>query len=304
MLKTVVRIVQIAFFALGAAALAWFLWGKLSGERQRDLDPWERMCAERAVDALVDAIPRRDAIKRMLVMPVEGDLDGRVSDMLWRRIQERPEYVFIDGRSYQPAQKPADVKEALELVDKIRKSQNPQGVLVSRVERVTPRDGVGTKVDIEAHLIPLPDDQSALDKARRFAGAWFPSLAPDDAKAAESAGETVHPPAETITTRFSVDWWAGAMEATSRFERLAAWLLFTGGLPFALMSLVQAVTRRENNRLNAAMLAGFVAADGLAALFLMGLRIGASGWVLLLFAGFAGFLYDFVICDRIDEMRK
>ena len=63
-------------------------------------------------------------------------------------------------------------------------------------------------------------------------------------------------------------------------------------------------TRKENNRLNLALLGGLTTLDMAAALALLGLRPTFFGAVLVLLAGLGGFLYNFVICDKIDEMRK
>jgi hypothetical protein len=114
----------------------------------------------------------------------------------------------------------------------------------------------------------------------------------------------IHPPAQEIRSKVSLDWWEGAMEQTSRFLRFAIWGIVAGGLPFVLFRVVQAITRQENNRLNAALLSGMAAVNMAAALVLAGLRVGLFGWLLVALAGFAGFVYDFVICDKIDEMRK
>lgn len=303
MLQTIVRVCQVAFFALGAVTLGWFLVGKLSGERRREMNPWERTCAERAVALVVDQLPRRDAIKRLLVWPVRGDYDERITDILVDGLGTRPEYDIIDARKELKAV-PSDWKTALETMQKLKASTRADGVLYTTVERETPRDGVGTKVDMDARLVPLVGQESSgvIDSARRLAGVVFPSLAPEQAR--EEAGEEVHPPAQEIRSRASIDWWSGEMEQTSRLLRLAIWAAAVGALPFALFPVVQAVTRRENNRLNAAMLAGMAAANMAVALALLGLRVGLFDALLVALAGFAGFLYDFVICDKIDEMRR
>lgn len=278
MLQTVVRVCQILFLVLAIAALGWFLSDKFKFEKRRELTLFEQGLAERVVERVVEELPRREAVKRMLVMPVSGqELDGRVTDLLVERLQDREEYDIIDGRDFEDVRTPESADEAIKLALKV-KDARPDGVLFSRVLRSIGHHGVGARVELESRLVQI-------DPAGRF---------PSD----------VVRKTEEIESRASLDWFAPYMGSTSRLLRLGLWLAITAGLPFAFMPLVQGVVRRENNRMNAAMLASFTAVNVLAALVLMGIRVGAFGWLLVLLAGLGGFVYNFVICDRIDEMRK
>lgn len=281
MLQTIVRVCQIAFLVLATITLGWFLSDKFGGPRQRELHPFERGLAERVVERVVERLPRRESIRRLLVMPVSGqELDGRITDLLVDRLGNREEYEVIDARRYDVVASPENVAAAIAQArrGKLLKDARPDGILWASVRRDIGRKGLGAMVELEARLVRLD------------AKAEFPS---------DAVIET-----EKIESRASIDWFAPYMEQSSRLLRLGIWLGVTGGLPFALFPLVQAVTRKENNRLNAILLSGLVAFDAVAALVLLGLRPGFFGWTLVLLAALAGFIYDFVMCDRIDEMRK
>jgi len=276
-LQTIVRVCQIAFLVVATIALGWFLAGKLGGERKRELPAFERVLAERAVDRVVEDLPRRETLRRLLVLPVSGqDLDGRVTDLLLERLEARDEYDAIDAREFEGVLTPKDADEAIKAFRKLSKEARPDGILFASVRRDHGRQGVGARVELEARLI--------------------------DPKA-DFTGEVVRK-TERIESRASIDWFAPFMEQISAPLRLLGWVLFTIGFPFALFPVVQGVTRRENNRWNAVLLGGLTAADGALALVLLGLRPGAFGWMLIVLACMAGFVYNFVICDRIDEMRK
>lgn len=280
MLQTIARVCQIAFLVLASAALVWWLSGKMSWERRRVLTPFERGLAERAVAGVVEELPRREAVKWLLVLPVGGqELDGRVTDLLVDRIQDREEYQVIDARSFEGVLSGLPTAdEAIKLALKLRKDRTIDGILYATVRRDIGHHGVGATVDLEARLVHL-------DAAGKY---------PSD----------VVRKTERIESRASLDWFAPYMEQASALGRFGLWILIAAGLPFAFLPLVQAVVRREKNRWNAAMLLSFVAVDMLAALVLQGVRTGLFGWLLVLLAGLGGFVYNFIICDRIDEMRK
>jgi hypothetical protein len=304
MLATVSRIAQIGFLVVATAAVGWFLYGQITAERPRELTPYERPLVERVVAKVVEELPRDERIRRLLVMPVKHDLDGRVTDVLVDRLgREREEYDVIDARSYLGKGAPSDAKAALEVVEALKKDARPDGFLFPTVERTLPRDGVGTSVALELRLVPNEKkEDTVLDRARRVAAFLFPEADPAH-DVAEIPGQEVSAQ-EKIESRFSMDWFAPTMHGQSSLVRFAIWLVLVAGLPFALSPVVTEVVRRENNRLNAALLAGFSAFNLLLALTLMGFRPGVSGWLLALVGTFFGFLYDFVMCDRIDEARK
>jgi len=304
MLGSVARIAQIGFLVVATAAISWFLYGQLTAERPRELTPYERPLVTRVVARVVDELPRREQIRRLLVMPVRFDLDGRITDQLVQEIRgTRREYDVVDARDYMGKGAPSDAKAALETAEMLKKDARPDGFLFPTVHREVPRDGVGTSVELELRLVPNEKkEDSAVDKARRLAAILWPELDPSN-DVAETPGESVKA-AERIDSRLSLDWFAPTMQEQSSLLRLGLWLLLVVGLPFASTPVVHEVVRRENNKLNAAMLGGFTAFDAGLAIVLMGLRPGISGLMLAGVGAVAGFLYNFVICDRIDEMRK
>jgi hypothetical protein len=304
MLKTIARVCQIAFLVVATAALAWFLAGKLAGERRREFDPFERLLVARVVDRVVDALPRRYDVKRVLVLPVKDDPDQYVTSELNRALRDRREYVFYDAREQGPSGVPTGLDDAVKRALKLKEDIRPDAILHSAVRMNVPRDGVGAEVALESHLVPLPEkkEESAAEKARRLAAYVFPDYV--EAKAAELPDGPAIEATERIDSRLSLDWFACRMEEASAIGRIAIWVLLAAGLPFAFYPVVQAVTRKENNRLNAAMLTTFVLTNMAGAAVLMGLRPGILGWIAVLAAGAVGFVYDFIICDRIDEMRK
>jgi hypothetical protein len=286
MLQTIVRVCQIAFLVLATVALGWWLSGKLGGERRRELDPFQRTLAERVVAAAVAELPAREDVRRVVIPPLLGDLDDRVSDMLVERVEAAGRYEVVRPSRVEDAVKaglathlPTTPEEALKLARKLAPETRADGLVFGQVARDSGQRGLGAEVDLALRLV---------------------SLRPG----AKVADEVVHPPAARIESRASLDYFAPWMEQVHWLWRAFLWLLFTAGLPFATFPLVQAVTAKENNRWNAALLGGLVLFDVAFAAALLGFRPGWFGGFVLLIAAFGAFIYDFAICDKIDEMRK
>jgi hypothetical protein len=283
MLQTIVRVCQIVFFVLAIVALAWWLGGKLGGESRRALDPFQRTLAERVVAEVAAELPQREDLRRVIVVPVAGDLDRRVTDMLARRLDEKYEIVSaskVDDaiRDDWKGVSPTTRKAALALGRGLARATQADGLVFATVDRSSGEKGLGAQVTLEAHLIRLSD------------GAEVPGGVARSTRRIES--------------RASLDYFAPWMEQVHWLWRAFLWVLFTAGLPFAMFPIVQAVTARESNRLNALLLAGLVACDVAFAAALLGFRPGWLGAVVLVIAALSAFVYDFAICDRIDEVRK
>ena len=88
MLSTIVRIAQIGFLVTATGVLGWFLWGKLDSEPRRALDPFRRTLSETVVEEVAAELPRRDEIRYLAILPVGGDVDDRVYDLLYDAISE------------------------------------------------------------------------------------------------------------------------------------------------------------------------------------------------------------------------
>ena len=286
MLQTIVRICQIAFLVLATAALAWWLGGKLGGgPRRLELDPFQRTLAEKAVLEVVAELPRREDVRKLVVPPVVGDLDGRVTDLLVDAVRDDDRYEVVRPSSVEDAIKedlkgkiPATREDVLKLAKKLVAKTQADGVLYATVARDSGQKGLGAEVDLQARLIRLKDE-------------------------AEVPGGLVRS-THRIESRASLDYFAPFMEQVHPLWRMFLWLLFTAGLPFAAFPIVQAVTAKENNRLNALLLGGLVACDVVFGAALFGFRPGWFGVFVLVVAGFAAFIYDFAICDKIDDMRN
>lgn len=286
MLQAIVRVCQIAFLVLAMVALGWWLSGKIgSGERRRDLDPFQRTLAEKAVAAVVAELPSREDVRKVVIPPVVGDLDGRVTDLLVDAVGDDERYEIVSPSRIEDAiaeswkgRAPATREAAIALAKALAPDTRADGLLFAVVDRASGQKGLGARVDLQARLIRLADE-------------------------AEVPGGMVRA-TETIESRASLDYFAPWMEQVHPLWRAFLWVLFTAGLPFAAFPIVQAVTAKENNRWNAVLLGGFVALDVLFAAALLGFRPGWFGGLLLVVAAAAAFVYDFAICEKIDDMRK
>jgi hypothetical protein len=286
-LKVIVRICQIAFFGLGAIALAYWLgWGFGGGKSRRPLDPFQRVLAEGAVREVVDALPRREDVRKVIVGPVAGDFDGRVNEMLANAVNDAGIYDVVtweealaffakDGKTL-PG--PDLFRESPAARAEVAKTTGTDGWIQGNVVRSSGRRGLGASVDLAVRLVKLPDLAEIPDGEVRST--------------------------KKIETRASLDYFAPWMEQVHPLWRLFLWILFTGGLPFAAFPVVQAITARESNRWNAALLGGLVLLDVSFAAALLGFRPGWFGALALTAAACAGFVYDFAICNKIDEMRR
>ncbi len=296
MLKALVRIAQIAFFGLGAVALAlWLGIGFGGGRKQRSLEPFQRTLAESAARDVARALPQREEIRTVIVGPVAGDLDGQVAELLADEIDRAGYYDVVSwedavaearerekgavlGDDAPERGGEADAEAALKIARVAARATGADGWVRAEVSRSSGEKGLGAHVDLAARFFALPD-------------------------AAEIPGGAVRS-ARRIETRASLDYFAPWMEQVHPLWRLFLWALFCAGLPFAAYPIVQAVTARESNRANAALLGALVLLDVAFAAALMGFRPGWGGAFLLAFAALVTFVYNFAICDRIDEMRK
>src|SRR5437870_4388821 len=138
MLQAIVRVCQIAFLVLATIALGWWLSGKLGRERRRELDSFQRMLAERAVAAAVAELPAREDVRRIVVPPVLGDLDGRIGDMLADRVRETGRYEVVridDAVKEGRAALPTTPAEAVKVAKKLAPETRADGLLFAVVGR-------------------------------------------------------------------------------------------------------------------------------------------------------------------------
>lgn len=286
MLQAIVRVCQIAFLVLATVALGWWLSGKLGGERRRELDAFQRTLAAKAVAIAVAELPAREDVRRIVIPPVLGDLDGRIADMLVARVEADGRYEVVPPARVEEAVKdglahalPAKPDDALKLARKLAPATRADGLLFTSVERGSGEKGLGAEVALHFQLLRLKDG-------------------------AEVPGALVHDARARIDSRASIDFFAAWMEQVHWLWRGFLWVLFTAGLPFAMFPIVQAVTSKESNRMNAVLLSGLVLLDVAFAAALLGFRPGWFGAFMLVLAAFGAFIYDFAVCDKIDEMRK
>ncbi|RME76286.1 MAG: hypothetical protein D6776_01535 [Planctomycetota bacterium] len=288
MLRLLTRVSQIGFSLAVTAAIVWFLWDKIGGEPRRELDPYRQVLAERAVRQLAHEVPRRDEIRKLVVAPVVRDVDDRVTDLLVDALEDEQLYFLVSPSTVRDTidkrfggRRPRTLEDAVALARAIAQEDPAvEGVLFTILGHFSDgRRGIGAHVELKGWL------------ARLDTGEPVP-------------GGLVGPVHATIRGRLDLDWIAATMRSIALWKRLGIWLIFTAGLPFALSSVVARVTRLRSNRANAWLLAGLVGASVALGWLLMGLRIGWGGVLVLLLGALVAFVYDFTICDQIDEAQR
>lgn len=286
MFQTPLRIALIAFFSVATVALVWLLIDQW-GEPRIKLDPYRQLLAKQVVHDVVWELPRRDEIRRLVVVPIVRDVDERVTDLLYDALYERDLFFLANQSDVRSVienkfndREPLNIAEAVAVGRAMAADDTSiQGVLFPVLSAFSPgREGVGARVELKAWLVRLDS-------------------------AATVPGGTVVSTTE-MASRWDLDWFAAYAQSSSRFWRMVLWLLLTTGLPFALFPVVKAALAMDNNRANGALLGGLVAASTMWALVLMGLRPGWSGAALLVIAALGAFVYSFGICDWIDEKRR
>ncbi len=288
MLSLLARLSQIGFFVAVTAVVVWFLWDKIGGEPRRELDPYRQVLAEKVVVDFAGKLPRRDEIRKLVIAPVVRDVDGRVTDLLFDAVEDEELYFLVSPSTVRAAieerfegRPPRSIDEAVALA-KVIAEEDPsvEGVLYTELGHFSDgRRGIGAEVELRGWLVRLET------------GAPVP-------------GGVIEPSFARIRGRFDLDWFEAATRSVPWWVRLGAWLLFVVGLPFALTPVVVRVTRLRSNRANALLLGAMVGASVLLGWALMGLRAGLGGWLLLTQGAIAAFVYDFAICDRIDEAQR
>jgi hypothetical protein len=288
MLKILARVSQIGFCVAVTAVIVWFLWDKLGGEPRRDLDAYRRVLAEHVVEDFAGKLPRRDEIRKLVVAPVGRDVDGRVTDLLYDAVEAEELYFLVSMGTVRDAvedqlggTEPQSVDEAVQLAEKIKVDDpSVEGVLYTELGHFSDgRRGIGAHVELKGWLVRLETK-------------------------APVPGGVVEPTHRRIAGRFDLDWFDATMQEVFWLLRGFVWVLFTAGLPFALTPLVVKVTAMRKNSANWLLLGGLVGASLLLGIALMGFRPGVGGWLLLLVGALCAFVYDFGICDRIDEAQR
>ena len=286
MLKTAGQIAKIAFLVVATGVLGWFLWSKMDHESRRPLDPFRRTLAEYAVEEVVhEKLPRRDEVKKLVVLPVVGDLDRRVSDMLYDELEEADLYPLVsDGtvldyiKEDLEGRHPLSNAEAVK-VAKALKEKDPaiSGVLFSTLPAFTTnRKGVGTEVKLTCELLGLETGQAL-------------------------PGGVVSSSAHKIDSKASLDWYAPTMEQTTGVGRFFGWLLVTIGLPFALIPVERWIFAQKSTPLNLSLVLGLTFFSVFLALALMGFRPGWSGVLLLVLSFVAAGVYNHDLLEKIEE---
>ncbi|MCZ6602785.1 MAG: hypothetical protein O6952_07260, partial [Planctomycetota bacterium] len=124
-----------------------------------------------------------------------------------------------------------------------------------------------------------------------------------DVKKAKTIGEVHYQ--ESLDRKLSFAYFSAWMSESSGWIRLLAWIVISGGAPFATSFLVQRVTRMERNATNLVLLSGYTLFDIFLAYFLLGFLVRGFWMGLLVLIGFlAAAIYNYIACTIIYEMGK
>jgi hypothetical protein len=221
-------------------------------------------------------LPRADELHILLVPPIEGDAT--------RWLQETLGEAILEHGFYEDVVDPEDVagKRKEKLGDKeplaredwlmLAREMKADGVLFGRSTSFTDgRRGLGARLDLAVELVRAKDG----------------AVVPDGKVAVE----------RTIASRASLDYFTPWMRSMSRALRFLLWVVFAGGLPFALYPVVRGVTRLESNKAAAALVVGMTAVDLVLAAALMGFAPGGVGIGFLVVGGIVAGIYNLGIGD-------
>lgn len=275
------------WLGLGAVAGAvYFGYVAMKPELRADLHPEAQAIVTQAVDQLIEALPVPPVQRSILVLPVGNDrADHLFRDTLADALTASGKYAVINRTL---------TERALDMVNAQWTSQQAtdadavtmarragaQAALVAHFDRfqlVPP-----TALDLQYRLITVPDSPTGAPS--QTAGSV--TLSAYDLPAAQRA--------EGVWRPLPVGW------------AMLTYLLVVALLPIVAANLLANVMERhESNTVNAMLLLGLIAIDGLLLVFLMGFHLSGyiHGFVALTGIASAA-AYNFIVLSKLEDMRS
>ncbi|MCZ6691516.1 MAG: hypothetical protein O7H41_18150 [Planctomycetota bacterium] len=247
------------------------------------VDTFRYILADRAAGDAAASIGHYSDIEKICLLPVGGDIDREMTELLEEHVRALGAFRLIES---------GKVRDAIEEV-----MEGKEGDPISIVQAID----IGRRVGAEA--VMMGNLKKFLPPKRGAPAEIDFDLDVIDVKKAKTIGEAHYE--ETLDRKFSLAYFSAWMSESSGWIRLLAWIVISGGAPFATSFLVQRVTRMERNAANLALLSGYTLFDIFLAYFLLGFLVRGFWLGLLVLIGFlAAAIYNYIACTIIYEMGK
>lgn len=246
------------------------------------VDTFQYILADRAASHAAESIRESTESERICILPVGGDIDGEVSDLLEERVRDLGIFHLVKSGALRKAigevmegkeEGSIGIEEAIEIGKKV----GAESVVLSNLESFLRRKrSAPAEIDFEVNVV--------------------------DVESGEVVGDRFQ---DQMDRKFTFSYFSAAMNETSGWIRLLIWVVLAGLAPFATFILVRAVTRTEKNVNNFLLLMGYTLFDLLLALFLVGFLMRGFWLGLLVFIGLlVGAAYNYIACTVIYETGK
>ena len=255
----------------------WFVLGPeptvLEGPR--------RTVAETALEKAAAQMPYDKSINRVAVLPFVRDPSLFITDGLRKRVADTGRYEVADkGAMNRMRQKlnlaPREVEGREAAVAAGRRAGVDAVIFGSVPEHV--QDDASANIVMNVRMVGVGDNRTIADIVVR----------------------------ESLSKGFlSSDFVSGEVSQKPLLGRLLLWATACIMLPLLLAPLIRRVTVRESNALNLLLLAGFVFANLMLGLAIVGVELRTTvGALVLVVMILLAVAYNYAVCTRIDELSR
>jgi hypothetical protein len=276
-----IRTVASSFYRIGWIGLVGYMivqsyYFMVPGPRE--LDTVRKKIAQSLVEKVVYAFPSLGLNKKCLVLPLENDPNGEITELL-------RETLASTGKMTVPSRS---------IMEKIFKELKLEIQGMTDLEEAY-NIGQSAKVDLvlTGQIPKLEQDQHTAS------GSIDIQLLDISSNTVVFAQTFEHSISKSV---LSPSYVKARIQDSAIWGRVFSWLVICLFLPWALISLVKRILEQESNVYNVSMLAGITLIDVVVALSLMGFEITSFwSWFFLLFAAGGGGFYNYRVCDFISE---
>ena len=274
------KMVRWAFLLPVAAGLALSGWLTL-GAQPAEGPYWRQTVLDRAVRNVVRELPDHDGGQRLVVLPLQGDMDGDVQQALYTAIRRSGKYQPVKSDMLEDLLTRGDRRWGAADVDhalSAARSLDVPYVLFGQVDQFESFEASGAELQLVLRLADAPGERSV------WMQEYHERLSPD---------------------RLSVTYLRARLGAMHWMVRIGLWLVFVGLLPIVFLPALRGVIQRESH---AASLAAWLllTAGGVGAALLLagpgtwGLAVGG----LLCLGGLTALGYNLIVLGEVARIVR
>lgn len=279
MLKgTLIKLVGIPLLAL----LGYQAYDSLIKPPEK-LDFYREAVVNQVCQESVDEIRLDPNIQRIILVPLQGDVTGRVTEIMTEKVSQSGKFKIGAERSF--LQKLFGEYKVDQSKITIAKSAAEAGrklgvdaVLFGEIVKFTGDPNSGAEIELNIRIVNTKTEEGI------FVGNYHKKIEKN---------------------LCSLNYLHARIINISPGWRLFTWVIFVFLLPLITFFLIKYVISFESNTINFLMLVGYTIVDLLLALFLLGISV-PNIWIGLMLTGALSLsgLYNYWISTRIEELTK